>query len=50
MIYDKTTNRWYLNESHMNACKAGLERNASLLMRLPLQPDAVAEQAERCQR
>ena len=47
MIYDEQTKRWYLNESHMNTCKAGLARNASLQMRLPLQPDAVVEQAKR---
>jgi hypothetical protein len=46
MIYDQTTQRWYQNESHLNACKAGLERNQSLQMRLPLHPNAVAEQAE----
>ena len=36
MIFDKQTNRWYLNEQHMKLCKAGLERNKSLQNRLPL--------------
>ena len=47
MIFDKETNRWYLNESHLNACKAGLERNARLQKHLPLQHSAVVEQAAR---
>lgn len=42
MIYDKETNHWYLNESHMKHSKAALRSNALLQKRLPLSREEAA--------
>ncbi len=47
MIYDKETNRYFLNEFHLEHYKACLRANENLRKRLPLSPEEVAANQRR---
>ncbi len=47
MFYDKETNRYFLNEFHLEHYKACLRANENLRKRLPLSPEEVAANQRR---
>ena len=47
MIYDEETKRWYLNEFHLQQCKAALASNERLRERRPLSHEEVVALVER---